>query len=400
LHETKRSMRYTERYGQLKNLCESNPLSDEIRIPESSVSIRFIAFNSIPGSCAESKVLSEIRQTIPGLIDDENNVENNKFRYPVFIPGENRKAGKAIIMMHGLNERRYDKYLSWAHYLAEGTGKPVIVFPISFHINRSNPGWLDPRLISEKMQIRKEKYLREIPAASFINHTISERLTDSPQRFFLNGFQTSIEIHRLMQEMYQGKHPLFEKGTKADLFAYSIGGLLGQVMFMANPDNLLSDSKLFLFCAGSVFGDMNGVSKVILDETAHHCLQDYYQVKLEKEIKKKGVMQEFFKEDALGMAFRSMLTPMRFRNYRKKIFRKSAARIYALPLRKDLVIPPSGIFDSLSTGRGSRKVIVDVHDFSYPYSHEVPFPVKYHEIKDFVDDAFEEVFRKAVVFLS
>ena len=61
-------------------------------------------------------------------------------------------------MLHGLNERKWDKYLAWAHYLAEETGKPVIIFPTSFHINRSLPEWLNPRLMNTRAEFRRKNY--------------------------------------------------------------------------------------------------------------------------------------------------------------------------------------------------------------------------------------------------
>ena len=43
---------------------------------------------------------------------------------------------------------------------------------------------------------------------------------------------------------------------------------------------------------------------------------------------------------------------------------------------------------------------MEVYDFNYPYSHEMPFPFKTRDAKDLVDEAFEKIFRKASVFLS
>ena len=51
--------------------------------------------------------------------------ENRRFTYPVFIPRERRDDRRAILLLHGLNERNWDKYLVWAEYLALNTGKPV-----------------------------------------------------------------------------------------------------------------------------------------------------------------------------------------------------------------------------------------------------------------------------------
>jgi len=44
----------------------------------------------------------------------------------------------------------------------------------------------------------------------------------------------------------------------------SIGAFLSQVVLMANQKNLFSDSRLFMFCGGSIFRSMFGVSRSIM----------------------------------------------------------------------------------------------------------------------------------------
>lgn len=392
-------MRYTERYEQLRKLCEGQ--KEKLRVPDSGIVIEFFRFDSsISNGLNGAAILKDLRNVIPGALADENVPQNQVFTFPVFYPSTGAPFKKAVVLLHGLNERKWDKYLTWAHFMASELNRPVIVFPISFHISRSCPQWLDPRLLSVKMHERLNRYNGSIPDSSFINYTISERLTEMPQRFFLSGLQTVNDLTHLLRQINLGEHPLFEKGATADLFAYSIGGMLAQVMHMANPGGLLTHSKLFLFCAGSVFGHMNGISRVILDEAAHTRLQNYFRNEFEEELSKPGIMKEFFNSSATGMAFRSLLIPGRFRKYREKAFRESVHRIFALSFRNDKVIPPVRIREALFPGEKSASGHMEVHDFKFPYTHEVPFPVKYSDCKDFVDDAFEKVFRKAVVFLS
>ena len=59
--------------------------------------------------------------------------------------------------MHGLNERNWSKYLTWAEYLSSKTGKIVILFPIAFHINRSPVGWSNPRYLQSIFTKRKNE---------------------------------------------------------------------------------------------------------------------------------------------------------------------------------------------------------------------------------------------------
>ena len=97
----------------------------------------------------------------------------------------------------------------------------------------------------------------------------------------------------------------------------------------------------------------------------------------------------------LGMAFRSMLDPFRFRQQREKLLAAIRDRIFAIPLVGDKVVPPEGVIETL--GAGSH---VDVMDFAYKYSHEKPFPADNNKIADKVDAAFEKVFIPACRFLE
>ena len=68
-----------------------------------------------------------------------------------------------------------------------------------------------------------------------------------------------------------------------------------------------------------------------------------------------------------------------------------------MALKKDKVIPAEKIKKTIF---GRRKSNMEVLDFDYPYSHEMPFPMKMDKLKDKIDEAFDRVFLKAGVFLS
>ena len=391
-------MKFRERQELISG--QFDPTIPYNRIGGTGVHIHYLPFESVKGKeTIESFSLAKMREAVPGTEADGMVAQNNRFVYPVFMP-EGRVEKKAILLLHGLNERKWDKYLAWAHYLAENTRKPVILFPTSFHMNRSMPDWLNPRYLNDLVVCRRQKYSSEPGLSTYVNLALSERLTETPERFFLSGLQTIIDLRFLLHQMKTGEHPLFDEGTRADIFAYSIGGLIAQVMLISNPDGLLDQSRLFLFCAGSLFGQMNGISRVIIDPVANERIQHYYKHELEEKINRSGVFGEFFNSSPIGMAFRSMITPERFRKIREKVFRKSAGQIFAISLKKDRVIPPDMISSTLM-GQGNKlPENMDVYDFNYPYSHEMPFPFKGRDTGDLVDEAFEMIFRKAAVFLS
>jgi hypothetical protein len=120
-------MEYTKDFNMLRSVFDPEAL--EIKIPGSSVRIVSEKFTSDfdPNDFLKS--------------DDSSISENISFSYPVFIP-EDKTSRKAILLFHGLNERSWVKYLVWAYWLSELTGSYVVLFPISFHINRSPSSWI------------------------------------------------------------------------------------------------------------------------------------------------------------------------------------------------------------------------------------------------------------------
>ncbi len=391
-------MQFSERQELL--LRYFDPSAAFNRIEGTPVDIYFQPFDSLQSQdTLESRSLTRMREAIPGAGMDESILQNKHFNYPVFLP-VNMKSKRVIIMLHGLNERKWDKYLAWAHYLAEETGKAVILFPTSFHLNRSLPIWTDPHSMNELAVVRRKNFQVDPHFSTFVNLALSERLTEMPQRFFLSGLQTSVDLTSLLTLLKSGEHPLLGKAGGFDFFAYSIGGLLAQVMFISDPGGMLWDSRLFLFCAGSLFSQMNGISRVIIDPLANERIQNYYRNELEEDIKKSGIFSEFFNESRTGMAFRSMIAPDRFRKIRERVFSRKQRQIMAVALKDDMVIPPAAIGETLMGKKGKLPGNMEVYDFGFLYSHEIPFPFKVKNVRNLVDEAFEKIFRKAALFLG
>jgi hypothetical protein len=320
--------------------------------------------------------------------------ENTSFSYPVFCPAG--KSNKAILMLHGLNERSWEKYLTWAYHLALRTSSYVILFPISFHMNRSPESWSNPRSMLGYLNLRNSA-IGKISQSSFVNVALSNRLTDDPMRFFYSGFQTAGDIVSLLESVKSGCHPVIPEGCRINIFAYSIGGFLSQIMMMGNPGNLLSESKLFIFCGGSVFSKMNGSSKLIMDSRAFDRVYSYFLNDFEGTLKEKNRLSEFLQTSRIGMAFRSMIDTGRHIEFRENLFSKLRDQVYVLALKDDAVIPASGIVETLEPAR--KKSMIRILDFGYKYSHENPFPVICNNIKDEVNRCFDTVFSSAAAFL-
>ena len=386
-------MDYTSKYHQLNSLLVSDAVTTDF--PGSDISCYWVKFRS-----ENISMLAEERdQHFHGIneiikVPDEDIPENKSFSYPVFKSAGSAKNQRAIILLHGLNERNWNKYLVWAYYLVSKTGRPVILFPIAFHMNRSPELWSNPRLMSSFLAFRNQR-TGKVPMSTFANVALSERLYEDPLRFFTSGQQSVADLVQLAKQLYNGEHPLFEKDTVLDVFAYSIGAFLAQILFMANPGGWYSASKLFLFCGGAFFDDMNGVSKLIMDQQAFNRLRQFYIQELTAETERSPILFDSINKTEMGMAFSAMLSEGNLKPFRENAFQKMNKQMRVVALLKDKVIPAEGIRKALN-----RFIDVDVLDFPYSYSHENPFPLIDGEESKLVNESFEKVFSKAAAFLK
>jgi hypothetical protein len=375
-------MDYTKTYNDLKSIFTND--SREISIPGSEIKICNIGFGS---EMSQSEFSNKADSLIP---------ENKYFSYPVFIPA-NIKSEKVILLLHGLNERSWFKYLVWAFYLAQYTDSYVILFPISFHINRCPSSWKDPRAMVNFMKSRNSS-LGKIDMSSFANIALSNRLTEDPMRFFNSGYQTTVDICRLISGIRNGEHEIIPQTGNINIFAYSIGAFLAEIIMMGNPENLFTDSKLFIFCGGSVFSNMQGSSKLIMDSVAFRRVYNFYLNDFEGTLKGKSPLNEFFCSSQVGMAFRAMIDLGRLKTFRENILKNLKGQIHSISLLKDTVIPSKGVISTLKNSQKDNSV--DIWDFTYDYTHENPFPLFNSSLSLKVDYWFEKVFAEAAMFLA
>ena len=375
-------MEYTKTYNELKTIFTIE--NKTISIADSDIKIHNILFRS-------DASLNEFSNKSDSLI-----AENNSFYYPVFTPA-NRESTKVILLLHGLNERSWIKYLAWAYYLAQNTDSYIILFPISFHINRSPSSWKDPRAMIHFMKERNSS-IGDINMSSFANIALSNRLTEDPMRFFKSGYQTSSDIVKLLSGVRNGEHEIIPQTTSFNIFAYSIGAFLAQIIMMGNPEKLFSHSRLFMFCGGSVFSNMQGSSKLIMDSLAFERVYRYYLYDFEKTLTGKSPLVDFMRTSQIGMAFRSMIDIDRLKTFRESVLNRLRDQIHSISLIKDSIIPSKGVVSTL--GNLNKKDIVDLWDFPYTYTHENPFPVFDTPLSKKVDYWFEKVFTEAAMFLA
>lgn len=348
-------------------------------------------FTQTTGASEINEFQKELAPTGFCSIPDNSIQENKSFAYTIFAPAGKGKRNKAILLLHGLNERSWEKYLTWAEYLAQQTGKPVILFPIAFHMNRTPSTWSNPRMAISWANQRKQE-IKDGSNSTFANVALSYRLSKNPLRFYASGRESIYNLWQLVTEIKEGRHPLFQEDTSINIFAYSIGVLLSQVLLLANPDKLFSDTRLFMFCGGSIFSEMNGNARDIMDQEAFERLQQYYK----NDFLDQTSLPHSFKNDFLEQAFRAMIRPDILQEYRESFFHKACNRVRGISLKKDVVMPTGGILKAL--GKISGKILEEI-DFPFPYTHQIPFPIRPSKDAPLINQSFRHVFDKAASFL-
>ena len=410
-------MTYRERYSSLKQSFKSD-FDFKTTIPESGIEIQNVKFTSsswklLPGAseywCEKHHLKfhdnfdckNDLPEVYPDILrhNDVSIIENREFSYTVFRKcSTNSKAGEVVLLFHGLNEKHWEKYLPWAEKLVELTGKTILLFPIAFHMNRVPPGWSDAHLMNGVTQNRR-KHSAVITNSTFANAAISTRLEMIPQRLFWSGLQTYFDIVKLVDEIKHGKNEFIAPEAEIDIFSYSIGSLLSEILLMSNPRNYFDRSKLFMFCGGPTLDRMSPNSKFILDSDATIAIYSFYTERLESELKLDKRLAHYFDGDhTAGNYFKSMLSYRKNKGLREKRFSEISSRIYAVPLKNDEVIPPNEVFNTLQGDYRDIPIAVEVMDFPYNYSHITPFPST-GEAEKTIDNCFNNIFMKAAQFL-
>ena len=339
-----------------------------------------------------------------GSIDDMIHIrdidikENEFFQYRIFMPKGKKQADRAIFLLHGFNEKNWDKYLPWAQYITEQTQSAVILFPIAFHMNRTLSIWSDKRkmfLLSEK----RRKMFPNVVNSSLSNVAISMRLHSRPQRFIWSGLQTYYDVIRFVEQCKAGENPLISPLATFHFVAYSIGCLLGEVLKLVNHNGYFSKSRLCVFCGGAVFNRLSPVSKYILDSEADIALYAFLVEHIEKHMAADARLKHYLGgSHGEGDVFYSMFDYKVKREYREELFRRVSRELLAVSLKNDSIIPSYEIINTLQGASRDIPIPVEVYDFPFKYSHEIPFLVTEKD-KNLIDEKFKMIFDRICQFL-
>lgn len=323
--------------------------------------------------------------------------ENLDFQYPVVMPESYFSGGKAAvidkegkhggipgdgrpaysggtILFHGLNEKRWDKYIPWAEHLAEKTRQPVLLFPTAFHMNRAPASWSEPRKMIPVARERA-KLFPQLEGGSFVNAALSHRIQFAPHRFLTSGLHSFFDAVDLTRDIKTGKHPFFSSGSSVNLFGYSIGATLAELLLLADPEGLFSDTRAFLFCGGSALGEARPVNRTIIDREAHRELVSFFHRLFENPASLGEHMLSLHARHLREIEwFKSLLFLDRLKNRRENRLREISYRLGGAVMARDQVFSPESVSATLKGGDASIPVDLRIYDPPYEYSHEDPIP--------------------------
>lgn len=407
-------MEYYELYEVLKNYFDSG--KNRVELQELNVTIESIPFESkacnlLYGSeiqhCNKHQQTLEINKKghlfygQPAVDIKDFDIDCNKsFQYHILKRADTEKAKGAIFLFHGLNEKKWDKYLPWAYELAQRTQKAIILFPIAFHMDRADPIWSSRHHMMEVVHFRKKKYPENMNY-SYVNAAISSRLEAHPQRVFWSGLQTYSDITEVVKSIKNGNLKSISSNARLDLFGYSIGSFLSMIIKMADPNHYFTESKVFCFCGGMTIDRMFPISKYIMDTQATVKMQSVFTELLSSDFKSDNRLKHYQNEALHPQEswFKKMLRYNYFQKEREERIQEIQSQIKAYVLEKDSVAPPIEALNTLQGGYRNINVDIEIKDFPFEYSHMVPFPLTHKHSKE-VTDAFHQFVQSASDFYN
>jgi hypothetical protein len=323
-------------------------------------------------------------------LPDRDVAENKRVRCRITRPSgapEGRVYDRACVLMHGLNERGWEKYYSWAQAIADKADCVVIMFPIAFHMDRSPEAWANFGIMRGVSKDRIGRYpgLRQ---SSMANAAISERLDEAPGRFFLSGVMASRDLGDLVSAIESGEIPCVSAEAKLGYFGYSIGTYLLQCLSLASAD-FAASGRRFLFCGGPYLSAMTPISKYIMDSRSHERLLDFWVYDLAAELRADAELAAAI-DTPEGRAYCAMVDPRHPQIHRKELFSDGSWKVASL--LGDEVMPRQAILDSFA-GTGLEPIF---YDLPAACTHIAPFNPQGGEA---AATAFEALFDSATEHL-
>jgi pimeloyl-ACP methyl ester carboxylesterase len=310
----------------------------------------------------------------PGELADCSIEENIRFRYPLLRAhhtGKPQRSSDVLILLHGLNERSFTKYIPWAYQVWSYSRMPVLLFPLSFHINRVRRAW---------GQTQQESYRRrfEIPGnehAHRFNAVMSDRLYAHPERFIWGALQSYWDIVDLVGTIRAGRHPHFEPDTRVHLMGFSAGGYIALSILLENSFGWFDKSRAVMFATCAAIRDVNLASNLIIDHAAEVALVKMYVKYREKQMN--GRLTHWLEHHPEGRWFNAFCGLMPDRKELDQRLREVAPRLLGIANTNDQVMTPGAMLNALqgirrNTGVPIRELNLGIHEnpFATPDYHQ------------------------------
>ena len=251
-----------------------------------------------------------------------------------------KALGRACVMLHGLNERGWDKYRGWAKALADKARCAVILFPIAFHMERSPASWGNFGIMRGVSKDRLSRY-PGLKQSSMANAAMSERLDEAPDRFFRSGLMAALDLGDLVAALRSGRLPGIAPDATLGFFGYSIGAYLLQCLCLARPD-FARAGRRFLFCGGPYLSAMTPVSKFIMDSRAHERIIGLWVRELDAGLRRDPELAALL-DTPEGRGYLAMVDPGHPQRDRRDAFSDGFTRVASLA--GDEVMPRQAILD-------------------------------------------------------
>lgn len=358
-----------KRFRQREQWTDDEP----VRFPDHGADLYNLAFRSKNAHfllgcttyhCAEHDVRFPGEPAEPLPVDAEI-TENLEFRYPLLREtGSVVKRDRVTILLHGLNERSYGKYVPWAYHVWKRTGAPVILFPSSFHINRVPSDWF--RLVPESLARRKEVEGNDL--VHRFNAIMSERLGARPERFFWGALQTFWDVVDLARQIRTGRHPHFTPDARIDFLGYSAGGFVALALMLDDPEQLFSMSRAALFATAGTVRDLNLASPLIVDSAAESAMMKMYVRQLDQRFTPR--MHHWIDHHSEARWLRTFCGMKPDRTTLEARMRQIAPRIMGIANANDEVFPTGAMCNALQGVRRDTGVHVEELQLGI---HENPF---------------------------
>ncbi|HTX98558.1 MAG TPA: DUF6051 family protein [Bacteroidota bacterium] len=301
--------------------------------------------------------------------------QNIAFRYPlVREAGSGRgKHRHGVIVLHGLNERSFSKYIPWAFHIWKSVQSPVLLFPLTFHINRVSPRWA----FEQQANLEGRRAIAGNENVHRFNAVISHRLGTHPERFIWGAIQSFWDIVDLVRTIRQGNHPHFAEDARIDLLGFSAGGYVALALMLDDPEGLFSDSRAVIFASGSMVRDVNLSSMLIVDQAAEVALMNMY-VKHRRKLSGPRLLH-WMGEHHEGQWFNCFCDLMPDRAKLDPRLRQIASRVVGIANTNDSVFPFGAIHNTLQGNHRDIPVRIEEIDLGI---HENPFAIPAYDWRD------------------